>query len=592
MSTSGPTTSSPTVRRLAIKRFRGIEKLTWCPEPGLNIILGGGDAGKSTILDALALLFNPNTTAAISDSDFWKREAVPDGFEIEAVMSLPDSSGMHNQSKQSWPWGWDGKALSVPSIDDAGTVSVSGNPVFCLRVRANADFELSYEIVQPDGSADFLPVAVRRAIGLVRLGGDDRNDRDLRFVQGSALDRLLSDQSLRARLGFKLGESQVEEQLKQDAKDKLKLLDGAFAKRALPSELGLGLTPGQGFSIGALIGLTASQDGVRLPLASWGAGTRRLASLEIAAACQGADPITLVDEVERGLEPYRQRVLVERLQSGTSQVFMTTHSAVAISASIKSNIWYLDAKGAIGRLQRDKISRHQRHDPETFLSRLTIVAEGAAEKGFTRTLLTRAGLTSLHDRGIWVSDGQGNEASLNLLEALVSGGLQFGGFVDSEGTSPTRWTTLRTKLGPLLFQWGSGCIEDNIIKFVTDELLEALIIDPSGEHTGDRLRTMADRLGMPGGDYSAIKAKATDLRALIIEAATGRIPADKAGASDAEKKTLRSHQRCWFKSFNGGVELCAKVFDLGVWQHIKAQLLPFINAVRLTEKLPAITDLQ
>jgi putative ATP-dependent endonuclease of OLD family len=220
MSTSSPTTSSPIIRRLTINRFRGIEKLTWCPEPGLNIILGGGDAGKSTILDALAFLFNPSTTAAISDSDFWKREADPDGFEIEAVMSLPDSCGIHNQSKQSWPWSWDGKTLSVPSIDDAGTVSVSGAPVFCLRVRANADFELSYEIVQPDGSADFLPVAVRRAIGLVRLGGDDRNDRDLRLVQGSALDRLLSDQSLRARLGLKLGESQVEEQLRQEAKDK------------------------------------------------------------------------------------------------------------------------------------------------------------------------------------------------------------------------------------------------------------------------------------------------------------------------------------------------------------------------------------
>jgi putative ATP-dependent endonuclease of the OLD family len=254
MSTNGPTTSSPTIRRLAINRFRGIEKLTWCPQPGLNIILGGGDAGKSTILDALALLLNPSSAAAISDSDFWKREAEPDGFEIEAVMSLPDSAGVHNQSKQSWPWDWDGKTLSVPSIDDAGAVSVSGNPVFCLRVRANADFELSYEIVQPDGTADFLPVAVRRAIGLVRLGGDDRNDRDLRLVQGSALDRLLSDQSLRARLGLKLGENQVEEQLKQDAKDKLELLDDAFAKRALPAKLGLGLTPGQGFSIGALKG--------------------------------------------------------------------------------------------------------------------------------------------------------------------------------------------------------------------------------------------------------------------------------------------------------------------------------------------------
>jgi len=271
---------------------------------------------------------------------------------------------------------------------------------------------------------------------------------------------------------------------------------------------------------------------------------------------------------------------------------MTTHSAVAITASTKSSLWYLDAKGAIGRLPRDKIMRQQVRDPETFLSRLTIVAEGEAEKGFTRSLLSRAGLTSLHDRGIWISDGQGNDASLSLLEALASGGLQFGGFVDNEGTSPTRWTTLQAKLGPLLFQWTSGCTEDNIIKFVSEDRLESLIVDPSGEHTGDRLRTMADRLGIQDKSYSAIRAKATNLHALIIDAATGRIPTDKIELSDSEKKTLRGHQRYWFKSYDGGVELCQKVFDLGVWQHIKAQLLPFVNAVLITEKLPAIADLQ
>ena len=69
-----------------------------------------------------------------------------------------------------------------------------------MRVRGTEDLELVYEIVQPDGSADPFPVALRRAIGLVRLSGDDRNDRDLRLVQGSAFDRLLSDKNLRSRI--------------------------------------------------------------------------------------------------------------------------------------------------------------------------------------------------------------------------------------------------------------------------------------------------------------------------------------------------------------------------------------------------------
>ena len=52
-----------------------------------------------------------------------------------------------------------------------------------------------------------LSVSLRRSIGLVRLSGDDRNDRDLRLVQGSALDRLLSDKALRSRLASELAKA-------------------------------------------------------------------------------------------------------------------------------------------------------------------------------------------------------------------------------------------------------------------------------------------------------------------------------------------------------------------------------------------------
>ena len=67
--------------------------------------------------------------------------------------------------------------------------------------------------LQPDGTTDNFPVALRRTIGLVRLSGDDRNDRDLRLVQGSALDRLLSDKGLRSRLVSELAKNDVNEVL-------------------------------------------------------------------------------------------------------------------------------------------------------------------------------------------------------------------------------------------------------------------------------------------------------------------------------------------------------------------------------------------
>jgi hypothetical protein len=102
---------------------------------------------------------------------------------------------------------------------------------------------------------------------------------------------------------------------------------------------------------------------------------------------------------------------------------------------------------------------------------------------------------------------------------------------------------------------------------------------------------LADRLGIAQKDFANIKSKAPDLRLLIIETALGRIPADKTGASDAEKKILKRHDRCWFKSFDGGRELAQKMFDLRAWLKLKEQILPFINAVRKVEGLPEVAHL-
>jgi len=87
---------------------------------------------------------------------------------------------------------------------------------------------------------------------------------------------------LRARLGNRIAKSEVKQELDDKAKRALSELDTAFKSSALPDKLDLAVTGAQGIAITALIGLTADADGVQLPLASWGAGTRRLAALAIA----------------------------------------------------------------------------------------------------------------------------------------------------------------------------------------------------------------------------------------------------------------------------------------------------------------------
>lgn len=580
---------APLIRRLTVERFRGIEKLVWHPEPGLNVLLGGGDVGKTTLLDAIALLLSPTNVTILTDADYWRRE-IANEFSIEAVMTLPASCGINQQAKNAWPWQWSGTEPIQPALDEEPPEGGAGDPVYRLRVRGTAEFDLVFEIVQPDDSVLHFSVAVRRNIGLVRLGGDDRNDRDLRLVQGSALERLLADKTLRARLGQSLAKGDVAAELKDPAKAALEELNGAFLAQGLPTGLSLGLTGGQGLSLNALIGLTATRDDVVLPLSSWGAGTRRLAALEIAAVHQGENPITLVDEVERGLEPYRQRVLLAELQEGDAQVFLTTHSAAALSATSGASLWYLDSKGTIGRVP-SIVGAHLEREPETFLSRVAIVAEGPTEVGFVTSLLRRAIGGNLLSHGLWVANGGGNSGALTLLEGMTRSGLIFGGFADNEGTHPGRWAAVHAALGPLLFRWPLGCLEENIFALVPEDRIEDLIKDPEDELTGERLRTLADRIGSATKDLASVKANAPDFSRLLIEAATGAVPDDKKDADKSEKKALRKHAETWFKSLKGGEELAEKVFSLGLWPAVEPTLLPFLNAVRATLSLPPLTSL-
>ncbi len=576
--------SAPTVYHLTIERFRGIKALSWYPGRGVNVILGGGDVGKTTILDAIGLLLSPTNLTTLSDTDYYRRD-IEACFVIEAVLALPSVSGINQQTTPSWPWIWNGSQAVVPSAEGDG--ETKSEPVYRLRVRGTADLELAYEIVQPDDTTNSLSVALRRSIGLVRLSGDDRNDRDLRLVQGSALDRLLSDKSLRSRLASELAKSDVKDELTDNAKTVLNGLDKAFKDKSLPSGLDLAITGSQGLSITALIGLTAERESVQLPLASWGAGTRRLAALAIAEWNQGEAPITLVDEIERGLETYRQRSLVEDLQEGQSQAFVTTHSPSAISAASKASLWYVDHEGKIGRLEDAKTARHRRTDPDTFLARLTVVAEGATELGFVTALLEKALGSSLEQHGVHVSDGGGHEATLGLLEALAAGGLRFGGFADEEGKHPTRWEKVAKTLDQLLFRWTSGSIEENIIGIVPDDKLEALLTDPDDNKTGTRLRTLAERLDIQEKEFETIKAKAgLGIKALILDAALGKVPADK-----TERKHYQSHAQSWFKSVEGGRELAMKIFSLGMWPSMQPKLMPFCNAVRKAVELTEIQDL-
>src|SRR4051794_3878221 len=90
------TADAAIIRQLCIERFRGINALKWNPTPGLNVVLGGGDVGKTTILESIALLLSPTNNAVLFESDYFNRNTTAE-FLIRAVLSLPASSEIGQQ---------------------------------------------------------------------------------------------------------------------------------------------------------------------------------------------------------------------------------------------------------------------------------------------------------------------------------------------------------------------------------------------------------------------------------------------------------------------------------------------------------------
>ena len=58
------------IRKVEIQNFRSIRSLTWYPVAGLNCLIGPGDSGKSTILDAIDICLGARRSVSFGDTDF------------------------------------------------------------------------------------------------------------------------------------------------------------------------------------------------------------------------------------------------------------------------------------------------------------------------------------------------------------------------------------------------------------------------------------------------------------------------------------------------------------------------------------------
>lgn len=294
--------------------------------------------------------------------------------------------------------------------------------VLTLRLSVEGDLEPKWMLVSERtataGTTRSLNWADRLKLAPTRLGAF--NTQHLSWRRGSLLNRM-SEERANASAALVQAGREARAAFGEQAKGQLK----NTLKVVLDTANYLGISVGQ--EVKALLdansvsfsgGTISLHDEDGIPLAGLGLGSTRLlvAGLQRMSAANAS--IVLIDELEYGLEPHRIIRLIDALGAKVTppplQVFMTTHSPVAVRELSGAQLHILRATGA-GHIAHnvgtgDEIQGAIRLHPDALLACSIIVCEGASEVGFLRGLdqhRSGEGKKALAACGISLVDGNG-----------------------------------------------------------------------------------------------------------------------------------------------------------------------------------------
>ncbi|MDP5451036.1 AAA family ATPase [Pseudomonas aeruginosa] len=406
------------IRKIEISNFRGIQLLTWCPTPGINCLIGPGDSGKSTVLDAIDLCLGARRNVQFSDADFF-------GLDITTPISITLTLGDLDDSMRTLE-GFGvflrGYHANTGVVEDEPSAGVE--VVLCLNLTVASDLEPSWTLVSDraaqQGIVKTLAWKDRVALAPTRIGA--LADFNLGWQRGSVLNRISEERADASAALVKAA---------RDARSAF----GDQAEQQLGEALGIVTTTAQelGVHIGAKAkalldshsvsfggGTISLHNESGIPLRSLGVGSTRLLVAGLQRKAAGQATIVLADELEYGLEPHRIARFLGSLGAKEAaaplQVFLTTHSPVALRELSGGQLFVL-RRGPFGHEARlvgadNDIQSTIRLYPEAFLAGSVVVCEGASEIGLLRGLdLYRLdqGNASLAALGVALVDCGGGE---------------------------------------------------------------------------------------------------------------------------------------------------------------------------------------
>lgn len=535
------------VRRLWIENFRGIKHLDWKlpTDQRLIALVGPGDSGKSTILDAVHYLLGDRWSIPFADTDFYGVN-VDNPVVIRALLIDVPASLRKETSFGLWLSGVDQEGELQQDPEDGL------EPALLVQLTVDVTLEPRWSVARTDGTEQYLTSSQRRAFSTFKV--DDRTDTQLRWSRNSPLGRMSSNGG---------GEREALAAASRAAREALvdhensSLTDLAARVQDRTNKIGGGsfadIRPGLDTSRSAMGAALALYEDI-VPLTSYGLGSRRLTSLAVQQLAAGARSLAVVDELESGLEPHRAVRLLNYLLSdeGYSQVLVTTHSPVIVEQAQIENLATVQSQAGVVTVTSlggasAPMLRLRRQRPSSLLARRVVVAEGKTEHGLLMECIeawdadrAAVGLSTSAGEGVAIQDGTGGSEVAPRVEALAELGLVVAGFLDNDDRSVDAAVAAAEASGVQMIRWDHGFkTETQICSQLTAKGLTAFI------KLGMRQRSSEDTVRQDLNSVDPAKlVPSLDVEDWVI--------LDFSIEEARERIATAAVNRKWFKEVDGG----------------------------------------
>lgn len=473
------------IRKICIKNFRALKSFEWHPEDGLNCIVGPGDSGKSTIIDAIDLALGPRQSKVFSDADFYLLDtSEPIQIEI-TVGDLADP--LKNYEKYDlYLRGYDPLFNEIHDEPGEGLENV-----LTLRLSVASDLDpvwLLYSLrAEAQGRERNLSWGDRILLAGTRIG--NVADYHLSWRKGAVLNRIgdekpnttsaIAEAKRAARKAFG-------DEAHDDLEDVLKAVSETASTLGVPLEGDLqALLNAHSISLSG--GTISVHDSKGLPLSSLGLGSSRLLVAGLLDKAKVGSNLILVDELEQGLEPHRIMRFLDAIgakdSNARTQSFVTSHSPVVLrelNAHQLSRICETAEGHKIISAKTDEGSQGAlRSFPEAFLAKSVVLCEGASEVGFIRGLdqyFVSQGKSSISARGIYLVDTGGVSKLYKSAPTLQAMRYRVASFRDDDVAPDVEAESKFENQSGSVFKWAPGQkIEAAIIKAAAPELIVAIL---------------------------------------------------------------------------------------------------------------------